>query len=136
MAKDKLITCEVLTTVKGLDPKAPKEYTHAGPADNPTLIDLPDNSTTTALVDAGTIRIYPGPAALPQLPESDKVKALQAKLEGAEKTFEGLQAELTEVRQNAESATVAAGKLTEALQAVVVAVDLETAVNRAKEALV
>lgn len=135
MAKDKLITCEVLTTVKGLDPKALKEYTHAGPADNPTLIDLPDNAATAALVEAGVIRIYPGPAAAPQLPESEKVKALQAKMAEAEKTFESLREELTEARQAAATATAAAEKLTEALRSVATATDLEAAIKIASEVL-
>lgn len=122
MAKDKLITCEILTTVKGLDPKALKEYTHAGSANNPTLIDLPDNATTTALIEAGTIRIYPGPQATPQAPESEKVKALQGKL--------------AEVETALTEATASAVKLTAALQAVAAATDLETAVTIAGEALV
>lgn len=121
MAKDKLITCEVLTTVKGLDPKALKEYTHAGPADKPTLIDLPDNAATAALVDAGTIRIYPGPAAAPQLPESDKIKALQGKI--------------AELETALAEATAAAEKRTAALQAAAAATDLEAVVKIATEAL-
>lgn len=128
MAKDKLIVCEVLNTVKGLDPKALKEYTHAGPADNPTLVDLPDNAGTAALIESGTIRIYPGPTAAPQLPESDKVKALLAKI--AE-----LEAALKEAGEAATAAATATAALKTALQAVTAATDLESAVKIAAETL-
>jgi len=61
MANKKTLTCEVLATVKGLDPQRPREYTHAGGQDNPTLVELPDNQATRGLIDSGAVRIYPGP---------------------------------------------------------------------------
>lgn len=127
MAKN--IVCEVLSTLKGLNPKNPKDHLHAGTPDNPTLIELPDNAITATLVKSGAIRIYPGPAAISNLPESDKVKALQGKIVE-------LEVALKEAGEAAATAATATEALKTALQAVTEATDLESAVKVAAEVLV
>lgn len=126
MAKN--IVCEVLTTLKGLDLKKPSEHIHAGTADKPTLIEMADNAVTTSLIKSGALRIYPGPQAVSNLPESDKVNALKGKIAELEKALE-------DAGKAAVEATAAAEALTVVLQLVAADTDLETAVNRAKEAL-
>lgn len=59
MAK-KNLTCELLTTVKGLDPKNPQHYVQAGTPEAPVLVDLPDDEATRALIRLGALRIWPG----------------------------------------------------------------------------
>lgn len=93
---------EVLSTIKGLDPKDPQGYIHAGTRDQPTLVDLEDNSDTRDLVTAGALRIWPGPAAEP-VKESDLVKDLKEKLEGAEKTFAAQAKEIKELQKKLEA---------------------------------
>lgn len=124
MAKN--LVCEVLTTVKGLDPKKPQEHIHAGTPDKPTLIELADNAATAGLIKAGVLRAYPGPQAISNLPESDKVRALQGKVAELEASL----------KEAGEAAAVAATKieaLKAALQAVAEAPDLEAAIKVATE---
>lgn len=127
MAKN--IVCEVLSTLKGLNPKNPKEHLHAGTPDKPTLIELPDNAITATLVKSGALRIYPSPSPISNLPESDKVKALQAKIVE-------LEAALKEAGESAVIAATETEALKTALQAVTEASDLESAVKVAAEVLV
>lgn len=101
MAK-KLLTCIVLATLKGLDAKDPNLYIHPGPEDNPTLVELPDNAATQALIDDKLLRLYTGPVAAP-VPDSEKVKELLAEvaelksaLGGAELTFKQHLAEIAD----------------------------------------
>ncbi len=61
----KNLTCEIKRSIKGLDPKKPGEFTHPGTEDEPTLVELPDNKDTRALVDKGFIRVWPGPKVEP-----------------------------------------------------------------------
>jgi|GEM_PF-3979295 len=61
MSRKKVLVCEVLTTIRGLDSKDPSKKLTAGTADNPTLIELPDNEETRTLIDANALRIWPGP---------------------------------------------------------------------------
>ena len=124
----KTVTCEVLSTIKGLDPKFPKEYIHPGTADDPKLVDLPNNAATAALANSGVIRVYPGQKPVQQLGESDKVRALQEKLAKMEKAFH-------EAAAASEQATEDAKKLAEALKQVQEATSLESAIEIATGAL-
>ncbi|WP_028318370.1 hypothetical protein [Desulfobulbus elongatus] len=67
MAK-KMLTCEVLATIKGLDPKDPQGYTRAGTTERPVLVELADSADTQALIAAGAVRIWPGPQEKPAAP--------------------------------------------------------------------
>lgn len=118
MAK-KLLTCIVLATLKGLDAKDPNLYIHPGPDDNPTLVELPDNAATQALIDDKLLRLYAGPPAV-VVPDSEKVKELLAEvaelksaLGGAELTYQQHLAEINSLRGQ----LAAASKPTPALKA-------------------
>lgn len=124
----KSIVCEVLTTLKGLDPKKPQEHIHAGTADKPTLIELADNAVTASLIKQGVLRAYPGPQAISSLPESDKVKKLQDKISE-------LEAALKEAADAAAGYTTSIESLKTAMQAVAESADLDAAVKIATEAL-
>jgi hypothetical protein len=64
MAKSKTVTCEVLTAIKGLDPKKPGEYTLPGTAHKPNLVEL-DPEFADKLTAGGALRIWPGPPVEP-----------------------------------------------------------------------
>lgn len=90
MAK-KTLTCEVMATVKGLDPQKPKNYVHAGTQDNPTLVELVDDSATRGLIASGAVRIYPGPRAAEAPQGFAPLKPADLKsLRKAEEVLEGL----------------------------------------------
>jgi len=123
----KTVVCEVLSTVKGLDAKNPKEYTHAGTADEPTLVELPDNAATTGLIRSGALRIYPGKQVAAQ-PETEKVKALQSRVGE-------LESKVAELESSLSGAGKAAVKTTALLREIAAATDLEAAKAIAREAL-
>ncbi|MGE5490080.1 MAG: hypothetical protein ACM31P_02210 [Actinomycetota bacterium] len=125
MAK-KLITCEVLSTVKGLFKDSPKEFTHAGTADNPCLVDLPDNDETRELIASRVIRIWPGPQS---------AAAASSKDTETQESLKSSQAALAQAKTQLKEAEEAAAFLRKALEGILSLDSLDAVKAAAEKAL-